>query len=101
MVAEKPGFLPDLTKAFVELHTRQNISTLDFIDACGKVTPVFDHIGARRSGRVGELQVASIGCPWSHRRPLVHTAQEQKQGQRRAARGIEVGCAGRPRWSNI
>ena len=41
-------FLPDLAKAFQEIDPAAPLSTRHFADACARVVPIFDHIGARR-----------------------------------------------------
>lgn len=44
--SESVGFLPNLTKSFVDLTKNGGrLSTKDFAEACGKVVLVFDHIG--------------------------------------------------------
>ena len=43
---EGAGFLPGLTKAFTSLDPSTPLSTVAFADACEKVMPIFDHIGA-------------------------------------------------------
>ena len=44
--AESSDFLPSLTQAFVNLDVNNPLSTVDFTEACAKVMPIFDHIGA-------------------------------------------------------
>lgn len=44
-MAEKPGFLPNLTDGFIELYKKESITTLQFAEACANVLPIFDHIG--------------------------------------------------------
>lgn len=46
---EPAGFLPGLTQSFVELHSCQSLKTQDFAEAMGRVTHVFDHIGAHHT----------------------------------------------------
>ncbi len=45
-------FLPDLARAFAEIDPAAPLSTRHFADACARVVPIFDHIGARRRGRL-------------------------------------------------
>ena len=42
---ESSDFLPSLTRSFTSLDVQQPISTREFVEACAKVTPIFDHIG--------------------------------------------------------
>jgi hypothetical protein len=43
---ESGDFLPNLTNAFKSLDVGKPLSTRDFVEACAKVEPIFDHIGA-------------------------------------------------------
>lgn len=69
-MAEKPGFLPNLTTSFIELHKKENLGTLEFATACGQVLPIFDHIGERRTQR--ELAPACTHA--CRRRPLAESS---------------------------
>lgn len=42
---ESSEFLPSLTRSFSSIDVQQPISTQEFVDACAKVMPIFDHIG--------------------------------------------------------
>jgi hypothetical protein len=44
-------FLPDLARAFEAIDPAAPLSTRHFADACARVVPIFDHIGARRRAR--------------------------------------------------
>ena len=46
---ESSDFLPGLTRAFVSLDISKPLNTREFVDACAKVVPFFDHIGATLS----------------------------------------------------
>lgn len=43
---ESSDFLPNLTNAFKSLDVDKPLSTREFVEACAKVEPIFDHIGA-------------------------------------------------------
>ena len=47
--AESNDFLPSLTKAFTDLDVTSPLATTQFTEACTKVMPIFDHIGALNS----------------------------------------------------
>jgi len=42
---ESSDFLPGLTRSFIALDHTAPLKTTEFTDACGKVLPIFDHIG--------------------------------------------------------
>ena len=42
---ESADFLPSLTQSFKSIDVSQPIPTQQFVDACSKVQPIFDHIG--------------------------------------------------------
>ena len=42
---ESEDFLPNLTRSFKEIDVQKPIPTKDFVSACSKVQPIFDHIG--------------------------------------------------------
>lgn len=42
---EAPTFLPNLTAAFTSIDSSKPISTKEFVEACSRVFPIFDHIG--------------------------------------------------------
>lgn len=42
---ESADFLPSLTESFKSIDVSQPIPTQQFVDACSKVQPIFDHIG--------------------------------------------------------
>ena len=42
---ESSDFLPNLTQAFKSIDVNNAIATQEFVDACARVEPIFDHIG--------------------------------------------------------
>lgn len=42
---ESEDFLPNLTQSFKQIDVEKPIPTKDFVSACSKVQPIFDHIG--------------------------------------------------------
>jgi hypothetical protein len=42
---ESSDFLPNLTKAFKSIDINNAIATKEFVEACARVEPIFDHIG--------------------------------------------------------
>lgn len=48
MASEK--FLPQLSQAFRELDGESKVSTKDFAEACGRILPIFDYLGAAYLG---------------------------------------------------
>lgn len=69
-------FLPDLAKAFQEIDPAAPLSTRHFADACARVVPIFDHIGARRRPA---MRPAAPAPPAPPPPPAAATAAASKQ----------------------